>query len=104
MLHLVALVFLAAIVRDPRLMRELEHDSIPGPNWSEMGHVNNANKMTPITNLEPTQYPHHVAQPRDHSLIYRKSLLFLISSCQCDAMTTMFITQDARGVAIGTYL
>lgn len=73
LLHLMALVFLAAIVRDPRLLNELEQDSVPGPNWSDMGQLNNA-MPTPLSNIEapPSPYPQRSGQPHDHSLVYRK--------------------------------
>lgn len=70
MLHLIALGFLAAVVRDPRLMEELERDSNPGPDYGERAAV----LPTPLSNVEPppSSYPQHAAQPRDHTLIYRK--------------------------------
>lgn len=73
MLHLIALGFLAAIVRDPRLLDELERDSAPVPDWSEIARVNSP-ISTPLSKVEPppSSFPQHVGQPRDHSLIYRK--------------------------------
>lgn len=70
-----ALVFLAALVRDPRLLNELEQDSASVPNWSDMGRINNA-MPTPLSNIEapPSPFPQHSGQPRDHSLVYRKYL------------------------------
>lgn len=67
MLHLVALGFLAAIVRDPRLLEELERDSAPA-DWGELG----AAMPTPLSNVEspPSPFPQHGNQPRDYSLIY----------------------------------
>lgn len=73
MLHLIALVFLATIVRDPRLLNELERDSMPGPNWGDMGRSNVL--PTALSNVEapPSPYPQHAGgQPRDHSLVYSK--------------------------------
>ncbi|XP_030030673.1 lysosomal-associated transmembrane protein 4A isoform X2 [Manduca sexta] len=84
MLHLVALGFLAAIVRDPRLLDELERDSEPISTWS---HVAHEPVPTPLSNVEPSPYPQHAPQPRDHSLIYLCTL----------AITLMLIYGAARG-------
>lgn len=72
MLHLIALGFLAAIVRDPRLLGELERDAAPV--WSNSPET----IPTALSKIEaPSSYaPQHVGQPRDHSLIYRKLILF----------------------------
>lgn len=78
MLHLMALIFLAAIVRDSRLVDELERESMPGPDWSDMGKVNNV-MPTPLSNVDapPSPYPQHGGPPRDHALVYRKLRLIL---------------------------
>lgn len=75
MLHLVALGFLAAIVRDSRLLDELERDSAPMADWSDLG----AAMPTPLSNIEnpPSPYPQHANQPREYSLIYRKLFIIL---------------------------
>lgn len=54
MLHLIALGFLAAIVRDPSLLEELEREGSFGG-----------------METRPTS-PNHGIHPRDHSLIYRE--------------------------------
>ncbi|XP_026761757.1 lysosomal-associated transmembrane protein 4A isoform X2 [Galleria mellonella] len=88
MLHLVALGFLAAIVRDPRLLDELERDASPVADWSDVGRPNNA-LPTPLSNVEPppSSFPQHAYQPRDHSLIYLCTL----------TITLMLIYGAARG-------
>ncbi|XP_059052061.1 lysosomal-associated transmembrane protein 4A isoform X2 [Achroia grisella] len=88
MLHLVALGFLAAIVRDPRLLDELERDASPVADWSDVGKPNNA-LPTPLSNVEPppSSFPQHTYQPRDHSLIYLCTL----------TITLMLIYGAARG-------
>ncbi|XP_073956823.1 lysosomal-associated transmembrane protein 4A isoform X2 [Choristoneura fumiferana] len=85
MLHLIALGFLAAVVRDPRLMEELERDANPGPDYGERAAV----LPTPLSNVEPppSSYPQHAAQPRDHTLIYLCTL----------AITLMLIYGASRG-------
>ncbi|XP_013185967.1 lysosomal-associated transmembrane protein 4A isoform X2 [Amyelois transitella] len=88
MLHLVALGFLAAIVRDPRLLDELERDGSPIADWSDVGKPNNV-MPTPLSNVEapPSSYPQHSIQPRDHGLIYLCTL----------TITLMLIYGAARG-------
>ncbi|XP_047991334.1 lysosomal-associated transmembrane protein 4A isoform X2 [Leguminivora glycinivorella] len=72
MLHLVALGFLAAVVRDPRLLDELESDSNPMP--------------TPLSNVDnrPGTY---MQRDHNHSLIYLCTL----------AITLMLIYGASRG-------
>ncbi|XP_063825945.1 lysosomal-associated transmembrane protein 4A [Ostrinia nubilalis] len=88
LLHLIALGFLAAIVRDPRLLEELERESSPVADWSDVGRPNNA-LPTPLSNVEPppSSFPQHANQNRDHSLIYLCTL----------AITLMLIYGAARG-------
>lgn len=76
MLHLIALGFLAAVVRDPRLLDDLERDSTPVADWSDIGPIKDA-LPTPLSNVEPppSPYPQHAPPPRDHSLIYRKFMI-----------------------------
>ncbi|CAH0715496.1 unnamed protein product, partial [Brenthis ino] len=86
LLHLIALGFLAAIVRDPNLLDELERESTPVADWSDLG----AEMPTPLSNVEtrPSSYPQHSPpHPRDHSLIYLCTL----------AITLMLIYGAARG-------
>lgn len=92
MLHLIALGFLAAIVRDPRLLDELERDSSPVADWSDVGRPNNV-MPTPLSNVEPppSSYPQHATQPRDHSLIYRKYNMSL-HHCNRHIMLGIIIT------------
>lgn len=86
MLHLIALGFLAAIVRDPRLLDELERDSSPVADWSDMGRPNNV-LPTPLSNVEPppSSFPQHSNQQRDHSLIYRKYFV------PCHVVITLYV-------------
>ncbi|XP_053610059.1 lysosomal-associated transmembrane protein 4A isoform X2 [Plodia interpunctella] len=88
MLHLIALGFLAAIVRDPRLLDELERDGSSVADWSDVGKPNNV-LPTPLSNVEapPSSYPQHSTQPRDHGLIYLCTL----------TITLMLIYGAARG-------
>ncbi|XP_068633193.1 lysosomal-associated transmembrane protein 4A [Battus philenor] len=93
MLHLIALGFLAAIVRDPRLLEELERDSAPA-DWN-LG----AAMPTPLSNIEPppSPYPQHGNQPRDHSLVYHDvDVGALVTICTL-AITLMLIYGAARG-------
>lgn len=70
MLHLIALGFLAAIVRDPRLIEQLERETAPVADWSDVGN----SLPTPLSNVEPppSSYIQHSNPPKDHSVIYRK--------------------------------
>lgn len=101
MLHLIALGFLAAIVRDPRLLDELERDSAPVPNWSDVPRGNEA-IPTPLSNVEPppSSFPQHVGPPgrdRDHSLIYHDvDVGALVTVCTL-AITFMLIYGAALG-------
>ncbi|KAM3965225.1 LOW QUALITY PROTEIN: lysosomal-associated transmembrane protein 4A [Aphomia sociella] len=98
MLHLVALGFLAAIVRDPRLLDELERDASPVADWSDVGRPNNA-LPTPLSNVEPppSSFPQHANQPRDHSLIYHDvDVGALVTVCTL-TITLMLIYGAARG-------
>ncbi|XP_026734456.1 lysosomal-associated transmembrane protein 4A isoform X1 [Trichoplusia ni] len=98
MLHLIALGFLAAIVRDPRLLDELERDSAPVPDWSEIARVNSP-ISTPLSKVEPppSSFPQHVGQPRDHSLIYHDvDVGALVTVCTL-AITFMLIYGAALG-------
>ncbi|CAH1638245.1 unnamed protein product [Spodoptera littoralis] len=98
MLHLIALGFLAAIVRDPRLLDELERDSAPVPNWSDVARGNEA-IPTPLSNVEPppSSFPQHVEPPRDHSLIYHDvDVGALVTVCTL-AITFMLIYGAALG-------
>ncbi|RVE45371.1 hypothetical protein evm_010000 [Chilo suppressalis] len=73
MLHLIALGFLAAVVRDPRLLDELERDSATVADWSDAGH--RYEMPTPLSNVEPRPSNlQHTTPPRDHNLIYRVTL------------------------------
>ncbi|KAI8436848.1 hypothetical protein MSG28_010302 [Choristoneura fumiferana] len=95
MLHLIALGFLAAVVRDPRLMEELERDANPGPDYGERAAV----LPTPLSNVEPppSSYPQHAAQPRDHTLIYHDvDVGALVTVCTL-AITLMLIYGASRG-------
>ncbi|XP_045773425.1 lysosomal-associated transmembrane protein 4A [Maniola jurtina] len=81
MLHLIALGFLAAIVRDPSLLEELERDSAP------------------IGSMEtrPTPFPQHGTHTRDHSLIYHDvDVGALVTVCTL-AITLMLIYGASRG-------
>ncbi|XP_014367259.2 tetraspanning orphan receptor [Papilio machaon] len=91
MLHLVALGFLAAIVRDPRLLEELERDSAPA-DWGELG----AAMPTPLSNIEPppSPYPQHGSQPRDYSLIYNDVDLGALVTL-CTLVITLFLIYGA---------
>ncbi|XP_063624139.1 lysosomal-associated transmembrane protein 4A isoform X2 [Cydia splendana] len=73
MLHLVALGFLAAVVRDPRLLDELESDSNPMP--------------TPLSNVDNS--PGTYMQTRDQN----RSIIYLITL----AITLMLIYGASRG-------
>ncbi|CAG9786777.1 unnamed protein product [Diatraea saccharalis] len=87
MLHLIALGFLAAVVRNPRLLDELEHDSATEADWSDVG--NHRYEMpTPLSNVEPRPINlQHTTQSKDHTLIYLCTL----------AITLMLIYGAARG-------
>ncbi|XP_013145361.1 PREDICTED: tetraspanning orphan receptor [Papilio polytes] len=91
MLHLVALGFLAAIVRDPRLLEELERDSAPA-DWGELG----AAMPTPLSNVEspPSPFPQHGNQPRDYSLIYNDVDLGALVTL-CTLVITLFLIYGA---------
>ncbi|XP_028169085.1 lysosomal-associated transmembrane protein 4A [Ostrinia furnacalis] len=98
LLHLIALGFLAAIVRDPRLLEELERESSPVADWSDVGRPNNA-LPTPLSNVEPppSSFPQHANQNRDHSLIYHDvDVGALVTVCTL-AITLMLIYGAARG-------
>ncbi|PZC81427.1 lysosomal-associated transmembrane protein 4A isoform X1 [Helicoverpa armigera] len=98
MLHLIALGFLAAIVRDPRLLDELERDSAPMADWGNVARVNEA-IPTPLSNVEapPSSIPQHIGQPRDHSLIYHDvDVGALVTVCTL-AITFMLIYGAALG-------
>lgn len=93
LLHLVALGFLAAIVRDPNLLDELERESTPVSDWGDIGAIS-----TPLSNVETrpgTQHsPNH---PRDHSLIYHDvDVGALVTVCTL-AITLMLIYGASRG-------
>ncbi|XP_041979468.1 uncharacterized protein LOC121733317 [Aricia agestis] len=93
-LHLVALGFLAAIVRDPNLLDELERDSIK--DWRPM--YGDA-MPTPLSNVEarPTAHQQYGQLPRDHSLIYHDvDMGALVTVCTL-AITLMLIYGAARG-------
>ncbi|CAH2096130.1 unnamed protein product [Euphydryas editha] len=96
LLHLIALGFLAAIVREPNLLDELERDSAPVPDWGEKG----AAMPTPLSNVEtrPNPYPQHgPTHSRDHSLIYHDvDVGALVTVCTL-AITLMLIYGAARG-------
>ncbi|CAG9102528.1 unnamed protein product [Plutella xylostella] len=88
MLHLVALGFLAAVVRDPRLLEELQRDGDVG-----------AAMPTPLSNVEPppSAYTQSNVPPRDHSLIYHDvDMGALLTVCTL-AITLMLIYGAARG-------
>lgn len=59
-----------AVVRDPRLLENLERDSSPVANWGDIG----APMPTPLSNIEtrPSPYPQHEVHIRDYSFIDRK--------------------------------
>ncbi|KAJ0176580.1 hypothetical protein K1T71_007759 [Dendrolimus kikuchii] len=98
MLHLIALGFLAAVVRDPRLLDELERDSTPVADWSDIGRINNA-LPTPLSNVEPppSAYPQNAPPPKDHSLIYHDvDVGALVTVCTL-AITLMLIYGASRG-------
>ncbi|XP_026499669.1 lysosomal-associated transmembrane protein 4A isoform X1 [Vanessa tameamea] len=95
LLHLVALGFLAAIVRDPSLLDELERDTAPVADWSDIG----AAMPTPLSNVEtrPSPYPQHGPHPRDHSLIYHDvDVGAMVTVCTL-AITLMLIYGASRG-------
>ncbi|CAK1580331.1 unnamed protein product [Parnassius mnemosyne] len=95
MLHLIALGFLAAIVRDPRLLDDLERDSAPVADWGDLG----AAMPTPLSNFEPppSPYPQHANQPRDYSLIYHDvDVGALVTVCTL-GITLMLIYGASRG-------
>ncbi|XP_049873236.1 tetraspanning orphan receptor isoform X2 [Pectinophora gossypiella] len=95
LLHLIALGFLAAIVRDPRLLDELERDTAPMADWSEVGPA----LPTPLSNVDapPSPYTQHSSQPRDHSLIYHDvDVGALVTVCTL-AITLMLIYGAIRG-------
>ncbi|XP_075977642.1 lysosomal-associated transmembrane protein 4A isoform X2 [Anticarsia gemmatalis] len=97
MLHLIALGFLAAIVRDPRLLDELERDSAPVAQWSNGGHEAMPTALSKIEPSPSSFAPHHVPQPRDHSLIYHDvDVGALVTVCTL-AITFMLIYGAALG-------
>lgn len=59
-LHLIALTFLAAIVRDPRLANSLDHDDLGSP------------MPTPLSKIQvmPTAYPQKVPMESNQTLVY----------------------------------
>lgn len=87
-LHLVALGVLAAIVRDPRLLDELDRESSPVSSWSNVGRTGDV-LPTPLSNVEtrPSPYSQHASHPSDHSLIYLGTM----------ALTLIMIYGAARG-------
>ncbi|CAB3261527.1 unnamed protein product [Arctia plantaginis] len=97
MLHLIALGFLAAIVRDPRLLDELERDSAPVVDWSNAGRETMPTAL-PKVEPPPSSYaPQHVGQHRDHSLIYHDvDVGALVTVCTL-AITFMLIYGAALG-------
>ncbi|XP_072949302.1 lysosomal-associated transmembrane protein 4A isoform X2 [Epargyreus clarus] len=95
LLHLIALGFLAAVVRDPNLLQELERESSPMGDWNDVG----AALPTPLSNVEapPSPYPQHISQPRDHSFIYHDvDMGALVTVCTL-AITLMLIYGASRG-------
>ncbi|CAH0398315.1 unnamed protein product [Chilo suppressalis] len=96
MLHLIALGFLAAVVRDPRLLDELERDSATVADWSDAGH--RYEMPTPLSNVEPRPSNlQHTTPPRDHNLIYHDvDVGALVTVCTL-AITLMLIYGAARG-------
>ncbi|KAI5630907.1 hypothetical protein NE865_16385 [Phthorimaea operculella] len=85
MLHLMALGFLAAVVRDPRLMEELERESAPMSDLGSDGVTLSGMELPDQTPATP--YTQHISQPRDHGLIYLCTL----------AITLMLIYGAVRG-------
>ncbi|KAJ2949149.1 hypothetical protein O0L34_g6090 [Tuta absoluta] len=85
MLHLMALGFLAAVVRDPRLMEELERESAPMSDLGPDGATLSGMEVPDQTSTTP--YTQHISQPRDHGLIYLCTL----------AITLMLIYGAVRG-------
>lgn len=67
---MMALGFLATIVRNPNFLDELERESTPVSHWGDIGAIS-----TPLSNVETRPgIQHSPNHPRDHSLIYRKCL------------------------------
>lgn len=97
MLHLIALGFLAAIVRDPRLLDELERDSAPVADWSNAGHEAMPTAQSKIEPPPSSYSPQHIGPPRDHSLIYHDvDVGALVTVCTL-AITFMLIYGAALG-------
>ncbi|XP_061716195.1 lysosomal-associated transmembrane protein 4A isoform X3 [Cydia pomonella] len=83
MLHLVALGFLAAVVRDPRLLDELESDSNPMP--------------TPLSNVDNRPGTYMQSRDHNHSIIYHDlDVGALVTVCTL-AITLMLIYGASRG-------
>ncbi|OWR42216.1 lysosomal-associated transmembrane protein 4B isoform X1 [Danaus plexippus] len=94
-LHLIALGFLVAVVRDPRLLENLERDSSPVANWGDIG----APMPTPLSNIEtrPSPYPQHEVHIRDYSFIdHDVDMGALVTVCTL-AITLMLIYGASRG-------
>ncbi|XP_038209745.1 lysosomal-associated transmembrane protein 4A isoform X1 [Zerene cesonia] len=94
-LHLIALGFLAAVVRDPALMEDFEQEQETFVDWHDVGSA----LPTPLSNVEapPSPYPQYAVKPRDHSYIYHDvDVGALVTVCTL-AITLMLIYGAARG-------
>ncbi|GBP85148.1 Lysosomal-associated transmembrane protein 4A [Eumeta japonica] len=95
LLHLIALAFLAAIVRNPLLLEELDRESTPMTDLGELGAV----LPTPLSNVEapPSPYTQHAIRSREQSLIYHDvDMGALVTVCTL-VITLMLIYGAARG-------
>lgn len=71
MLHAVALMVLAIILREPELLKRLHNEGAIVP----LGEESPAPLPTPLSNIDPPAHPY--TNHRPHSLVYRKLKSFL---------------------------
>ncbi|XP_050679842.1 lysosomal-associated transmembrane protein 4A isoform X2 [Leptidea sinapis] len=95
MLHLFALGFLAAVVRDPSLMQDFEQERETVVGWRDVGSA----LPTPLSNIEPppNSYPQYGLKPKDQAIIYHDvDVGALVTICTL-AITLMLIYGASRG-------